>query len=65
MKPYRGLALAIATVTLALFGMAILQFSVAQSGQARSLWSGLEALGFVLPGIATLLAFLVALLIHE
>jgi hypothetical protein len=65
MKPYRGLALAIATVTLALFGIAMLEFVVAQSGQAQSLWAGLGALGIVLPGFATLLAFLVALLIRE
>lgn len=65
MKPYRGLALAIAGVTLALFGIAILEFAVAQRGTAESLWAGLGALGIVLPGIAAVLSFVAALTIRE
>jgi hypothetical protein len=62
---HRALGVAIARVSLSIWGVVLLQAAIYQASSASSLWSGLGALAIALPGVGTLVALVAALVIKE
>ncbi len=64
MQRYRGLALGMTGIALAIFGFVILELGIRQTTNPLSL-GGLEIFGAVLAGLGALISLIAALLIKE